>query len=84
MGWNSSQDEVAKSFNPSAPITRAEFGTILSRFLWGNLYARADQEGFYSDHLQALKDEGIISNLDPNLQEVNGWVALALYRVAQK
>jgi hypothetical protein len=48
MGINTPQ------FNPNAPMTRAEFGTVLSRALRGNTY---DQQGekYYETHLQQLQ-----------------------------
>jgi len=54
-------------FNPSGTVTRAQFGTVLSRAFRGNLHDNPTI--YYQDHLQALKDKGIISKTTPTLQE---------------
>ena len=43
------------SFRPYDKITRAEFGTALSRTLWGDKYNGGTP--YYANHLQALKTE---------------------------
>jgi len=65
-------------FNPSDTVTRAQFGTILSRALYGSAYK--NDEIYYIDHLQALKDNGIITNSNPELKETRGYVMLMLMR----
>ncbi|MDR0860811.1 MAG: hypothetical protein LBO09_07775 [Candidatus Peribacteria bacterium] len=40
-------------FQPYAMVSRAQFGTVLSRLLYGNLYAGG--KPYYAKHLQALK-----------------------------
>lgn len=68
-----------EKFNPNGIVTRAEFGTVLSRALWGDEYNGADP--YYKDHLQALKDEGIMNIIDnPNMKEVRGYVMLMMMR----
>ena len=67
-------------FMPEAQVTRAQFATILSRLLYGDKY-----EGgalYYTKHLQALKDNGILTNiLDPeHLIELKGYIMLMLMR----
>lgn len=39
MGVNSDNTSVLNEFNPLGIVTRAEFGTVLSRLLRGNTYA---------------------------------------------
>jgi hypothetical protein len=61
-------------------VTRAEFGTALSRMLFG----LADgEELYYETHLQKLMDEKIITNNNPDLQELRGYVMIMLMRSAQ-
>jgi hypothetical protein len=43
-----------KQFYPNAPMTRAEFGTVLSRALRGNTYDKP-QGNYYETHLQQLQ-----------------------------
>ena len=69
------------SFNPNGLVTRAEFGTVLSRILYGNTYN--DGEFYYSNHLKILKEKGIIKNDDPSLEELRGYVMLMLMRVGE-
>ena len=65
-------------FRPNDPVTRAEFGTALSRML----YWLSDGNPYYSTHLAKLKRENIISNDTPNLKELRGYVMLMLMRSA--
>ena len=67
------------NFRPDDEVTRAEFTTALSRMLYG----LADGNPFYSTHLAKLKSEWIISNDDPDLKEVRGYVMIMLMRSAK-
>lgn len=68
-----------EKFNPNGIVTRAEFGTVLSRALWGDEYNGADP--YYKAHLEALKAEGIMTKIDnPNMKEVRGYVMLMMQR----
>jgi hypothetical protein len=40
---------------PGKKVSRAEFGTVLSRMLWGDVYN--DGNPYYAKHLQALKEK---------------------------
>jgi len=70
-----------EKFRPFDLVTRAEFGTALSRMLYGT----ADGEGadWYSTHLAKLMNEKIITNDNPQLQELRGYVMIMLMRSAQ-
>ena len=68
------------NFRPNDEVTRAEFGTALSRMLFG----LADwTDNYYSTHLAKLKKEKIISNDDPTLKELRWYVMLMLMRSAK-
>lgn len=69
-------------FDPNGEVTRAQFGTVLSRALRGAKYNGADP--FFLNHLNALKTNNIITNTDPDLQEIRGYVMLMLYRANQE
>ncbi len=65
------------NFRPFDWVTRAEFATALSRLLFDT----PDWKDFYyTTHLDKLFDEWIISNTNPNLQEVRWYVMLMLMR----
>jgi len=64
-------------FRPNDYVTRAEFWTVLSRMLF-NTEDWVDK--YYSTHLAKLKSEWVISNDDPNLQELRWYVMLMLMR----
>lgn len=67
------------AFRPNAKVTRGEFGTTLSRALWGNKYEGATP--YYANHLQALKDAGIMTKIEnPSQLEIRGYVMLMLQR----
>ena len=73
-------------FSPSAKVTRAQFGTTLSRLLYGsgnNSIAPNTQR--YDKHLQALKTAGIMNKItSPFMDEIRGNVFLMLMRSASK
>ena len=71
--------EAIPDFMPAKRVSRAEFGTILSRVLWWDTY-EGTNENYYFRHLEALKSNGIITNDDPNITEYRAWVFLMLYR----
>lgn len=67
------------AFNPNATVTRAQFGTVLSRALYDDAYNGG--EPYYTNHLQALKDAGIMTNIAaPSVPEVRGYVMLMMMR----
>ena len=68
-------------FDPDGVVNRAQFGTVLSRALYGDTYNGGST--WYSDHLTALKNAGIMSNIStPYASEVRGYVMLMLMRAA--
>ena len=71
------------AFRPYDTISRAEFGTALSRVLWGNEYEGGTP--YYAKHLDALKAAGIMTQIDnpENRDEVRGYVMLMLMRAAE-
>jgi hypothetical protein len=59
------------SFDPYSIVTRAEFGTVFSRLLFGDMYNVKNESQvykqewyWYKGHLQALKDYGIMTKVD--------------------
>jgi hypothetical protein len=68
------------AFRPYATITRAEFGTALSRVLYGDVNNGGTP--FYAKHLDALKADGIMTQIDnpENRDEIRGYVMLMLMR----
>ncbi len=65
-------------FYPNDTVTRAQFGTVLSRSLYGDTYNTWSP--YYVDHLNALKINGILTVIDPTLKELRGYVMLMLMR----
>ncbi len=68
-------------YRPNDLVTRAEFGTALSRMLYSLSDGEWDQ--WYKTHLDKLMEEQIITNNNPNLQELRGYVMIMLMRSAQ-
>ena len=68
------------AFRPYDTLPRAEFGTALSRLLWGNKYDGGTP--YYVNHLNALKAAGIMNNISnaESTKEVRGYVMLMLQR----
>jgi hypothetical protein len=83
---------VKDNFDPNDYVTRAEFGTVLSRFLYlneNNLTTQEIQEWaeWYSKHLSALKLNWIMTQIDGQRitsKELRWYVMLMLMRSAQK
>ena len=71
------------SFDPEATITRAQFGTVLSRTLFGDKYNNGKL--YYTDHLQALKDAGIMNDIgNPEWKKEIRWYVLLMMMRADK
>jgi hypothetical protein len=72
------------AFRPSDLVTRAEFGTTLSRALNANsddLATMNSANPYYKEHLNFLKSEGIMTKIDnPSMTEVRGYVMLMMMR----
>ena len=80
MGLQSDGKTPLTNFNPNSLVTRAEFGTVLSRVLYGDRYNSKDTIQWREWHLQNLQQQDIISVVTPTLQEKRGWIMLMLYR----
>jgi hypothetical protein len=65
-----------EKFRPYDLVTRAEFGTALSRMLFWDV----DSDPYYALPLLKLNVEWIINNTNPNLQEKRWYVMLMLMR----
>lgn len=84
MGLHSDWVTVKDNFDPNEPVTRAQFGTVLSRLLWWTAYATDDWEHFWVNHLEALKNNRIMTQIYgdwPYNIELRWWVMLMLMRV---
>ena len=70
-------------FLPNLDVTRAQFGTIMSRLLWWKKYAWWTP--YYRKHLNALKENWIMTQIEnPERRvELRQWVWLMLMRSAQ-
>jgi len=68
------------AFRPYDTITRAEFGTALSRALYGNKYEGGNP--YYANHLNALKANAIMNQIAnaESTKEIRGYVMLMLMR----
>lgn len=85
MGLHSDWVQVKDNFDPNDQVIRAEFGTVLSRLLWWTKYATDDGELFYKYHLEALRENGIMTQIYgdwPYSIELRWYVMLMLMRVA--
>ncbi len=96
-GWNARENDEIKEyaikacslwlmgididyFQPYKVVTRAQFGTILSRLLRQTEYAGGTP--YYARHLEALKTNGIMTQIDDpeDRAELRQWVWLMLLR----
>ncbi len=69
-----------KKFQPKVWVSRAQFGTIMSRLLWWKKYA--GWTPYYRNHLNALKKNGIMTQIGnpEGRTELRQWVWLMLMR----
>lgn len=70
-------------FKPFDVTTRAQFGTVLSRAIWGD--ANNGGTPYYLAHLNALKNAGIMNQINDaeNMKEVRGYVMIMLQRASE-
>ena len=74
-----------KKFEPNKIVSRAEFGTILSRILWWNKYDVKNptrKNWYYTNHLKVLQENGIMNDIDNPLwrNELRKWIWVMLRR----
>jgi len=67
-------------FRPNDIVSRAEFGTALSRMLY---WTQDWSWKYYSTHLDKLYKEWVISNKNPDLKELRWYVMIMLMRSAK-
>lgn len=85
MGLHSDGIVPKAQFDPYQEVTRAEFGTVLSRFIWKWDYNTEDAAFYYSKHLGNLKKVGIMTKIDvPFMKELRWWVMLTMQRIYDK
>ena len=77
--WINADWTPIEDFNPNKTVTRAEFSTVLSRVLFGNIYNQ-NWSNYYEKHIDALAKANIISNTNPNLLEARWWIMIMLYK----
>jgi len=85
--WLYSDGTPNTKFDPKDIVTRAQFGTVLSRLLrWNeNNLILWENISRYSKHLQALQSAGIMNKINTHYNpELRWWVMLMLMRVAKK
>ena len=71
------------SFRPKDKVTRAEFGTVLSRLLYWNKYEW--WEKYYTNHLKALQSNWIMNNIsNPSMNEIRWYVMIMMQRSSFK
>ena len=75
-------------FRPNDIVSRAEFGTIISRILWWSKYDIVwdDKTFYYKKHLDALKKNDIMKEIENplNRKELIKWVWVVLKRISDK
>jgi len=90
MMWLNEGGIVPKrSFDPNQYVDRAQFGTILSRLVFGwkynvtgNVIDNPNKDYRFRDHLNALKLYGIMNNIsDPYMLELRWYAFIMLQRI---
>lgn len=66
------------SFDPKGQVTRAQFGTIMSRLIRWSMYD--GWTPYYTAHLTALKNAGIITQTVPTSPELRWYVMIMMKR----
>lgn len=83
MWWKNDKTTLIEYFRPNNTVTRAEFATVLSRYLYGTQNnGDMSENGWYKAHLNALNKANYIKVIDtPFMRELRGFVMLILYRI---
>lgn len=82
--WLANDGMPNTNFHPELEVTRAQFGTVLSRALRGDKYNDITAENYFTEHLAALHNVGIMKNInDPLNLEIRWRVMLMLMRAAE-
>ncbi len=83
MGLNADGTPATK-FDPNEEVTRAQFGTTLSRLLYEGENNTSDGTQRYTKHLEALKNADIMKNIStPMMEELRGNVFIMLMRASK-
>lgn len=84
MWWKNDKTTLIEYFRPNNTVTRAEFATVLSRYLYGSQNnGDMSESGWYKAHLNALNQAKYIKVIDtPFMRELRGFVMLILYRIS--
>jgi len=75
------------NFDPNGIVTRAQFGTVMSRLLYWSQYNIKPWENlvWYYKHLNTLKQENIMTKIEnPSMQELRWWTMLMMMRIFEK
>jgi hypothetical protein len=83
--WIMWQNMKNNEFRPNDEVTRAEFVTSLSRLLYSTEdWEYKSTKRYYEPHIEKLKEEWIISKVDPSMKEKRWYVMLMLMRSSKK
>jgi hypothetical protein len=85
MWRKNDKKSLIEYFNPHKPVTRAEFGTVLSRLLYGDTHNwDLSPEWWYKNHLLALQKNNIMKKIDTPLgNEIRWYVFIMLHRLGK-
>lgn len=84
MGLESDGKTPKQNFVPNDSVDRAQFGTVLSRVLYGEKN-NTNTSCRYCTHLKALQKAAIMKKIDaPSEQELRGYVMLMMWRAYQQ
>ena len=84
MGLHADGKTPLVNFMPNKFVSRAELATVFSRVLNGNKYDNNDGNAYWTNHIEALKEAGILSVTTPTLHETRGNLFLMTYRTKGK
>jgi hypothetical protein len=71
------------NFNPYDLVTRAEFGTVLSRALWWDKN-NTNWANWYENHLDAINQIWVMTDISsPLMKEIRWYVLLMMMRVTK-
>lgn len=68
------------AFRPRDNVHRSELVTTISRMLYGNTYDNYQDYGWWSNHMDKLVSDGLLTVTDPNIIELRWNVYVMLFR----
>lgn len=84
MWWKNDGKQTIENFRPNDILTRAELGTVLSRYMYWATNMWDISSNYYMKHLEALHEAKIMNKIDnPDMKELRWNIMIMLQRISK-